>query len=237
MLNIEETNLTFSSYNRQSDILIKIFFSFFPVLLLLEVLRSQISEIKLLQLVPGLYLFLILVFLVFLIFFSVTIFSLPLKLDNQKIYGTKTVEKMRLTILLKFSFSLFFGVVFFLLNAFVPISLDAFNSYGSNTLENLWSLDEVLTFEFWLLFLLFFISQLPVVFTSYFSIENDIDFLLKIWKYISFTCFIVAGSLTPTVDALTQATFAMAAILLYFIVINLLQKRIPTKFLGINSRY
>jgi len=229
MLNLDETIYFKAKYNNQNDILLKGICSFFGIFIVLDIVRGQVSEVKLLQLVPGFYLILLFISFVSILSFSTFFSNLSKEGDNKKQYGTKTLNKLKIIIFTKFKFFLFFTVLLVILNTIIPLSLDSFNNYGEKTLENLWSLDEVLTLEIILLFLLLLLSQFPVFIISYLTSEIKIISLPEYWKLISFLIFLASGLVTPTIDGYTQLSFAFAALSLYLLIINLLQKRIKIK--------
>ena len=229
MLNLDETIFFTSKYNNQNDFLLKGILSFFGIFVILDIIRNQVSEVKLLQLVPGFYLILLFICFLNVLFFSTFFSNLSKEGDNKKQYGTKTLNKLKIIIFTKFKFFLFFTVLLVILNTIIPLSLDSFNNYGEKTLENLWSLDEVLTLEIILLVLLLLLSQFPVFIISYLTSEIRIISLPEYWKLISFLIFLASGLVTPTIDGYTQLSFAISALSLYLLVINLLQKRIKLK--------
>ena len=106
MLNLDETLTTISSYNKTTRYLFRFFL--FTVITFVEYLRGQVAEVNLLQLIPGFYLFyyLLRLFSIWSDFFQ--IFILLLMIKNH--LGTKTKNKLELTLLLKFSYFLFFIV-------------------------------------------------------------------------------------------------------------------------------
>jgi hypothetical protein len=229
MFNLDDTLEIIVKYTIQRDLSLGIICYSFGVFALLNFLRGQVSEINLLQLIPGFYVLLLFLSLFFLTFFSDLFLKLPSSVDNQKAFGTKTMNRMEANILLKFSFFLFFGCLLIILNSVIPVSLDSFNSYGEKTLESIWSFDEVLNLEIFLVTLLLILSQTPVFFVSSFNSENSINLLPEFWKILSFGAIILAGILTPTIDGYTQLSFAAATISFYGIMINLLKKRIGMK--------
>jgi hypothetical protein len=229
MLNLDETIFFTSKYNNQNDFLLKGILSFFGIFVILDIVRNQVSEVKLLQLVPGFYLILLFICFLNVLLFSTFFSNLSKEGDNKKQYGTKTLNKLKIIIFTKFKFFLFFTVLLVILNTIIPLSLDSFNNYGEKTLENLWSLDEVLTLEIILLVLLLLLSQFPVFIISYLTSEIRIISLPEYWKLISFLIFLASGLVTPTIDGYTQLSFAISALSLYLLVINLLQKRIKLK--------
>jgi len=219
---ILERNL---DYIEQHDFYAKGLLCSFGIFSFLEIVRNQIAEINVLQLVPGFYLILLFFSFLFVLFSSDTIFRLPVIIDNQKFGGTKTIRKIEITLFLRISFFLAFSVAFASCNTVLPLSLDFFNTYGEKTMENYWSLDEILTLEIFLLLILFVISQIPVFILSSISTEKTINSFPNYWKGFSFFIFLIAGFLTPTIDGYTQISFAGCTLSLYAFTINFLRKR------------
>lgn len=215
---------------RQSDFYGKGIVYFFGVILFFEILRNQISEIDLLQLIPGFYFFLFFISFLFFINFSDLFLRIPLEIDNIKAYGTKTKSKMEISILLKFSFFLFSTLLGISLNTIIPLSLDSFNNSVEKTLENTWSLTEVLLLEAILLLVLIAISQLPLFFIITFNTQKVTNLLTQFWKLLSFFITVMAGFLTPTLDGYTQIGFAASAFSFYLLIVNVLQRRNLLKF-------
>lgn len=235
MLNLDETLYLTDSYIKQKDFYLKSFLYSFGVLLFVDILRNQVSEVNLLQLVPGFYLILLFFSFIFLVITSDFIFGFSKDLDNKKEFGTKTLNKIDLFVLNRFSFFFLSIILLFVLNSVIPLSLDSFNSYGEKTLENIWSFDEVLNLETSLLFIIIILSQLPILTVSNLGTEKIVNKLPQFWKLLSFLIFLIAGFLTPTIDGYTQLSFSASAIFLYLIIINIIQKRINIKFNGTSS--
>jgi Sec-independent protein secretion pathway component TatC len=198
----------------------------------MELLRAQVAEIDLLQLVPGFYLVLLFISLIVLTFFSTFFLKIPLDIDNKKAGGTKTTFRINSINNSKISFFLFSMSILVALTTTIPLSLDSFNSYGEKTLENLWSIDEVLNLETILFTTLLSISQFPVVLLAGLTSEIVINSLPEYWKIISFIIFAVSGLLTPTIDGYTQLSFAFSAFALFFLIISILEKRLNLKLTG-----
>jgi hypothetical protein len=85
MLNLDETLVINSSYCTQRDLYIRGLYYSFSLVLFVEILRSQVPEIDLLQLIPGFYLILLFSSYFVLLIFSDSFSKLPLELDNAKI--------------------------------------------------------------------------------------------------------------------------------------------------------
>lgn len=232
MLNLDQTlNLTLK-YNKKQNYERNVIFYFFAIFSFLELLRGQVPEINLLQLIPGFYLLVLFLSFLYLILLSQFWIRLPLEIENRKGFGTKTIGKINFFILLKFSTLLFFLILIISLNTILPISLDFFNSSDEKSLENLWSFDEVLNLEIFLLVFLLFLSQIPLGIISYLNTEKNVNILPSLWKPIVLFVVIFSGFITPTIDGYTQINFALASISLYLIIINTVEKRVLSKFLG-----
>jgi len=232
MLNLDETLVINSSYTIQKDVYLRALLYSIGVFSFLEIIRGQVAEIDLLQLVPGSYLILVFFSFLLLVSLSKSFFEIPFELDNKKECGTKTSTRLELTILVKFGIFLLFVLLFFVFNTIFPLSLDSFESYGEKSLENLWSFEEVLNLEIVLCGIVILLSQLPNVSLFYLTTEKESTILPEFWKNFSFSVFLISGIITPTIDGYTQLSFAFAAISLYLTLLNLIEKRISFKFLG-----
>lgn len=235
MLNLEETLSSNSDYTTQRDLYWKGFLYSFSIVVFIDSIRSQVAEINLLQLIPGFYLVLLFSSLIFVIFTSDLFFRIPFEIDNKKEFGTKTPRKIQFSILLRFSFFFTSIILAIALNAIIPLSLDSFNYFGENTLENTWSFDEVINLELLLVFLLLILVQFPIAIISYLTTEKDANRLPEAWKILIILSIVVAGIVTPTIDGYTQFSFALSAIIFYLIIINIIEKRINVKFCGLNA--
>lgn len=229
MLNFEQSFTKIQNYNNQKDTFLKVFFCFFPVITFLDIIRAQISEMSLLQLIPGFYFILVFFFLGILLVFTNLLTGYLSYQDNKKEHGTKTKTKIKYSKNLKQSFSFFFFTFSLATILFFPLSLDSFNSYGEKTLENLWSLNEVLNLEAILLLLVTTLSQFPIFFLVYVNLEKDNQAFPTFWKALSFFSFLLAGIITPTIDIATQLIFASSTIFFYFLILYFLQKRLKLR--------
>ena len=233
MLNLDDTFERINDYNNQNEFLTKFFFYSVIVLILVEILREQLPEVNLLQLIPGFYLFFLFSTFFFFLIFSNFFVEIPSFLDRKKIFGTKTIVKLNVS--LNFLLSLLLSFFTFALSVItiVPISLDSFNSYGEKTLENIWSFDEVIGLEILLNSALFFFSQLPLILLFFFTTQRDFIFLQKLWKIICLSTFLLAGFATPTIDGYTQLSFSTFGLSFYLLILNSLIKRKNYKINGV----
>ena len=94
MLNLEETLSFAYYYNIQKDLYLKGIVYVIGAIMFVELLRCQISEINLLQLIPGAYLLLVLFSFILLMLTSTFTFRLPFNLDNKSGFGTKTMIRI-----------------------------------------------------------------------------------------------------------------------------------------------
>ena len=230
MLNLDETVENNNSYLIQRDLYLRGISYSLGVISLINIVRGQVAEVDLLQLIPGFYLILLFIAFLFLVSFSDFFNRVPFESDTNKSAGTKTIEKLENGILTKFGFFLFYFCLGTILNSVIPLSLDSFNNYGEKTLENIWSFDEVITLELILLIILLSLSQIPLIVLLSLSNEKEKNILPEYWKPLSFIVFIASGILTPTIDGYTQLSFAFSSLSLYLIIINILIKRIDIKF-------
>lgn len=224
MLNITGTLQNYKLYNRQNDFFIKIILLTIGVFSVIDEFRAQVAEISLLQLMPGLYIGVIFSSYLFLLFSSFVFSRIPFISDTEKIQGTKTVFRLESKIKLKSIATLFFVGIYCMFQTILPISLDSFDSYGEKNIESIWSYNEFIDIETSLLNLLAIILQIPLIITSPNYSEKQIElfpFYLK--NYIFIVC-ILAGILTPTVDALTQTGFIIVGISLYVLMNSIIQK-------------
>jgi hypothetical protein len=229
MLNLEETLETTPSYIIQRDLSLKAFVYAGGVLTFIDFLRGQISEVKILQLVPGFYFFLILISFLFLVILSTGLIRVPFRVDQKRSWGTKTNNKKKALILLKLIGFVFSAGMIVILNTLIPISLDFFNSTGVKTLENTWSFGEVLALEIFLLLVLSILFQIPIFLVAVNYNEDDIRLFPNTWRSLSFGIFVLSGLITPTIDGYTQISLASAAFSLYLMVITTLTKRLYIK--------
>jgi hypothetical protein len=232
MLNIDSPLSIFPFYINQRDLYIKGFTYSIGVFTFLYLLRSQVAEINLLQLVPGFYLFLLFLSFLLLLFLSDFIVQFPLTVDTEISFGTKILARIGITIKKQLNIVLLLNCVLLALLLVIPLSLDSFNNYGEKTLENLWSFDEVIGLEITLVSIITIVGQIPIGLLSNFTNEKFVSSLPKFWKIFSFSVFVIAGFLTPTIDGYTQLSFAGSTIFFYLLIINLMEKRISIKFPG-----
>ena len=230
MLNLDETLLINNSYSVQRDLYVRGIAYGCTIVIFVDIVRGQISEVNLLQLIPGLYLVLLFSAFLFLVYFSNLWLLVPFKLDQDKSLGTKTINRMVRYVTAKTSLSLFLVGLIIILNTVIPLSLDSFNSYGERSLENIWAFEDVIGLEITLLTILIFLGQTPIIIASIYTNEKDANKFPEFWRILSLIIFILSGILTPTIDGYTQLAFSASAVSLYLIIISLLEKRVIIKY-------
>jgi len=235
MLNLDETVTINSSYNITRDLYLQCFGYGFPAAVVINFVRAQVPEIDLLQLIPGYYLLLLFSFFVILVIGSDLFLSIAPEIDAKKAWGTKTYTKMQSILSLKYILTFAVLAVILVFNIIFPLSLDSFNTFDGDTLENTWSYNDVNTLETALLFILISTSQFPIFGMLKLTTEKDFLILPDYWKIVSVIAFILSGIVTPTVDGYTQFNFAFSGISLYFLLFFLVQKRLIIKFIGIST--
>jgi len=233
MFNLDDTSVFNYLYFRQRDLYIKSFLYSIAIFVFFELVRGQITEVYLLQLVPGIYLLLLLISFIYLMYFSNLFFRIPMRIDNEKSFGTKTLIRFKSGLLMKLSFFLFSTILVLILNTVIPISLDCFNAYGKKTVENTWSINDVIGLEIFLLVILILISQMPLFLLKKLNTESFGLLVPRISKDIIFLLILAAGFITPTIDGYSQLSFASSTLSLYLIIINILQKKLFLKNISI----
>ena len=147
MFNLEETFDLSLTYSNQKDFYLRGIFYFLGVITFLEMIRSQLAEVNLLQLIPGYYYYIFFFSFLFLIFFSTILIQILPIIDKSKYFGTKLYEKIDLITKSKISFSLVFIIISLVLNSLIPISFDSFSSSGEKTIGNSWSFENLINLE------------------------------------------------------------------------------------------
>jgi hypothetical protein len=232
MLNLDETLFTSSRYGIQRNFYLRVLFYSIGTFSVLELLRGQITEINLVQLIPGFYLILAFFSFLLLISLSDAFFRIPSELDTKKECGTKTTTRLELTVLIKFGVFILLVLLYLIVNNIFPLSLDSFESYEEQNLDSLWSFEEVINLEIVLLLIVLTLAQLPNLTIFYITTEKASKYLPIFWKDFSFLVFLISGIITPTIDGYTQLSFAFSGITLYLTLLNMIEKRISLKFFG-----
>jgi hypothetical protein len=235
VLNLDETIVFQKNYESQGDYFIKAICYTVSAIPFLDIVRSQLSEIELLQLVPGFYL--LLVFLSFLILFFASAFlvGLPTTIDVKKDGGTKTTIKIQIRVTSRQSIAFLYSTLCVTFNNIIPLSLDSFDFYNEELSKEIWSFGQVVEIEGTLVSFLSFLSQFPVLIIGYLTTEKSLNRLPQVWRLIVLWSTFLSGILTPTVDGFTQFFFSISTTSLYLMIINIIEKRVNIKFIGFNS--
>ena len=230
MFSLDRTYVTKSSYFKQTDFYFKAIGLACGVFFVVDYIRAQTPEIEVLQLIPGLYLFLLFLSWVFLTFSTIFLERIPMELDAKKSSGTKTINRLDLGSIVNGGLVLATNQLLINVNTVIPIALDSFNSYGEKTLENIWSLDEIVSLEIYLLFVIILLSQVPILIGLSFTTQDFILRLPRVWRFVGVSCFTIGGVVTPTIDAVTQVAFAASTYSLYLAFIAISNRRLNIKY-------
>jgi hypothetical protein len=87
MINIDETLELLLEYSVQRDFFLKGILYIFSSIIILDLIREQIPEVSILQLIPGFYLFLLFTLFFLAAFFFDIITRYPLEFENEKNFG------------------------------------------------------------------------------------------------------------------------------------------------------
>lgn len=229
MFNLDDSFWLRTRYFFNEDLLLKSGVTTFGLVGFLELIRTQISEINLVQLIPGVYFLFFFFGFVSLSFFNYRFFATIRQHDIKREIGIKLKIKIQSKVLQKYSTNLMSSFLLLVLNSVIPISFDCFSDYSTKTIDNSWSFTEVLNLEVTLLIILAFLSQIPFYGSNLFLQEKISNFLPKKWKQILFFLIVISGSLTPTIDGNTQLSFACCTLTLFNLLLNLVQKRSENK--------
>ena len=217
------------NYLFQRDLFFKFLLCLISMFTFVEIVRGQIAEVNLLQLIPGVYFFLLFLSSLFLLYFSNVYIRTTFQYENLEKGSKKYLPRMKIYILKKFSLVLFYWSMIASFYGAIPISLDSFSSSGEKSLENLWSFNEVISVEIVILSALLTFSQTPLFYLFYSTQEDFVKTFPSSWKKFSFVAFIGAGVFTPTIDGYTQISFAFSLISVFIILVFFIQRRVKTK--------
>lgn len=232
MFNIYETFTLFKIYIAQRDTALSFFIYSGGVVIFINDIRAQLPEIEIVQLIPGLYLFVLFIGLVFLTYFAKFILNLTLFIDLRKSNGTKTLNRFQGMGIFKAGFILASLALYIMLNLVVPIGFDSLTLSGEKSVENAWTLSEIVGFELFLILVLVFISLIPIYLGNTYLTEEFALELPKYWKELSILSVAFAGIVTPTIDWYTQINFAGSTLIFYIVTIIFVQKRVRLKYIS-----
>ncbi|MDC0839289.1 twin-arginine translocase subunit TatC [Limnospira fusiformis KN01] len=198
------------------SVVVGIVICFIAVKPIVQILKVPAQGVKLLQLAPGEYFFVslkvagysgLLVASPFIIF-QIIQFVLPgLTLRERRFLGP---------VFLGSTFLFLIGLVFAYL-AIVPAALTFFINYGSEVVEQLWSISEYFEFVLKLLLVTAIAFQVPIIqiLLGILGIVSS-QKMLSIWRYVVMGAAIMGAFLTPSTDPLTQSLLGGAIVFLYF---------------------
>ena len=224
--------ITIPSYKIQKDLYSTGIAYTFASFTFLELLRSQVPEMNVLQLIPGYYYFLLFVSFVVMFGLSYLLFYIGKKIDVRKATGRKSPNKMLVIILTKLGFFITFASLLLVLNTVIPLSYDSFDISGQTMLVDVWSFQEIIGLETGLICFLILICQVPIVSIINLDTEEDGMKLPAIWKDIIVVSLLIAGVITPSFDANTQLCLATGGLIFYVLVITIVQKVLKVKYTG-----
>ncbi len=112
---------------------------------------------------------------------------------------------------------LFFVGLFFAYIALIPAALNFFINYGSDVVEQSWSIDKYFEFVLLLLFSTGLAFQIPIIqlILGFLGIVSSGQMFAG-WRYVVLGSVIMGAILTPSTDPLTQSLLAGAVLGLYF---------------------
>jgi hypothetical protein len=232
MLNIEESTFALSFYSKPKDVLITGICVSGTVAFFVDILRQQVPETKLLQLIPGFYIILLFSSFSFLYIYSEIIFKRTNDIDDRRELGSKTVNRLQIPIVAKTSFNFLLSFLFVSLWTLVPISLDSFRAFEEVSLENLWSLEEIIKIDNILITFIVNIAQVPTLAVCYVTTDRLIILASDMWRVVSFIAIVISGVATPTVDGGTQLIFAVAILIIYISTLAYVSRRYLLKYPG-----
>ena len=183
---------------------------------LVRILQVPAQGVKFLQLAPGEFFFVSikvagyggLVLSSPLILYQVIQFVLP---------GLTRRERRLLAPVVFGSSILFFIGLVFAYIALIPAALNFFINYGSDVVEQSWSIDKYFEFVLLLLFSTGLAFQIPVIqlILGFLGIVSSRQMFAG-WRYVVLGAVILGAILTPSTDPLTQSLLAGAVLGLYF---------------------
>ncbi|MCX7593439.1 MAG: twin-arginine translocase subunit TatC [Fischerella sp.] len=99
----------------------------------------------------------------------------------------------------------------------IPAALRFFISYGTDVVEQLWSIDKYFEFVLLLLFSTGLAFQIPIIQILLGALKIvSSQTMLSGWRYVVLGAVILGAVLTPSTDPLTQTFLAAAVLGLYF---------------------
>jgi hypothetical protein len=229
LMNLDSAMDVFVDQVDERDLYLRVVTFSFASIGFLEIVRGQTPEIRVLQLVPGYYLFLVFCCFLFLLFFSNHLGKIQRELDEDATHGIKSIRKLATSIRAKIALFFLFLTLFLTVNNVIPVSFDSFEVYIEPTLENTWSVDEIIWLEATFLFILLAISQIPLIVFIASKTEFVSDSFPEYWRSFTFGTILLSGFLTPTIDGTTQLYFAGSVLSFYVLTVTTLTRKIPLR--------
>ena len=224
MLNLPETFYFSRFYFYQNVGFLKLFGFFIGGVKFLDYIRFQVSEVTLLQLVPGIYFSLLIISYSCLLFFSFTIVKIVRENDWIKKIGTKIMTRIFARKLILFTSQYIGGAIFLLFNGIIPLSFESFSLLSTAAFVNFWELNQFFNLDSSLGTYIYLLSQFPLfAMTSEYSLL-DLSVSPIYTRDFLFSITVTAGICTPTLDVTTQINFILMGIGFYFIISSLLKK-------------
>ncbi|HIK36638.1 MAG: twin-arginine translocase subunit TatC [Geminocystis sp.] len=114
------------------------------------------------------------------------------------------------------SSSLFFAGLVFAYYVLIPAALQFFINYGSDVVEQTWSISKYFQFVLLLMFSTGIAFQVPVIQLLLASLNlTNSQQMLSSWRFVVLTSLIAGAIITPSTDPLTQSLLAGAVLFLY----------------------
>jgi sec-independent protein translocase protein TatC len=129
---------------------------------------------------------------------------------------TRRERRLLAPIVFGSSILFFVGLVFAYI-ALIPAALNFFINYGSEVVEQSWSIDKYFEFVLLLLFSTGLAFQIPIIqlILGFLGIVSSAQMFAG-WRYVILGSVVMGAILTPSTDPLTQSLLAGAVLGLYF---------------------
>lgn len=224
MLNLPETLALSLPYPYQNSEIIKFLGFFIGGVVFLDFMRYQVSEITLLQLIPGIYFSLLLTSFASCLFFSWSIVKFIRENDWVKRGGTRLVVRVFVRQIILFSAQYVIIAFFLLFKVIIPLSFESFSLFASTTFINFWELNEFFNLESSLGTYIYLLAQFPLFTIGPDYNVIDFSFARIFTRDYLFSLTVIAGLFSPTLDVTTQINFILIGIGFYFIISSFLKK-------------
>ena len=199
------------------SILVSIFFSFLIIKPLITFLEIPASDINLLQLAPGEFLFVAikvagysgLIISIPYIFYQIILFISP---------GLTKREKSLILPAVIGSGLLFFLGLLFSWWVLVPAAINFFINFGADIVEPTWSIEKYFDFVLLLMSSTAVAFQLPVLQFILGSLGIiTTEKMISNWKIVVIASAILSAIITPSTDPLTMSLLTVSIVFLFFV--------------------